>query len=48
VIAHALEKQGFESYLDAFLNEAQIDTPDRQALTENPLAIAGFSARSAR
>jgi G3E family GTPase len=43
-----LDRQGFENYLDAFLNEAQIDTPDRQALTENPLAIAGFSARSAR
>ena len=48
VASPPLDRQGFESYLDAFLNEAQVDTPDRQALTENPLAIAGFSARSAR
>ncbi|CAN5170628.1 GTP-binding protein [soil metagenome] len=48
VASPPLDRQGFESYLDAFLNEPQIDTPDRQALTENPLAIAGFSARSVR
>ena len=40
-----LDRQGFEAYLDAFLNEARIDTPDRTALTDNPLHIAGFSAR---
>ena len=48
VTAVNLDQRGFEGYLDAFLNEVQIDTPDRQALTENPLAIAGFSARSGR
>jgi G3E family GTPase len=48
VVARDLDRKTFEAYLDAFLNEAQIDTPDRQALTENPLAIAGFSARSGR
>jgi G3E family GTPase len=34
--------------LDSFVNEARIDTPDRDALTDNPLAIAGFSARPGR
>ncbi len=46
--ASNLDRDGFESYLDAFLNEARIDTPDRAAMIENPLAIAGFSARSGR
>ena len=45
IVARDLDRQTFETYLDAFLNEARIDTPDRVALTENPLAIAGFSAR---
>ena len=27
------------------MNQARLDTPDRQALIENPLAVAGFSAR---
>jgi hypothetical protein len=48
VVTRDLERATFEGYLDAFLGEAQIDTPDRTALTENPLAIAGFSARSGR
>jgi G3E family GTPase len=48
VSAVALDRQRFESMLDAFLNEARIDTPDRAAMTENPLHIAGFSARSGR
>lgn len=48
VIARDLDRATFEAYLDAFLNEAGVDTPDRQALIENPLAIAGFSARSGR
>ena len=48
VIARDLDRTTFEGYLDAFLNEARIDTPDRQALADNPLAIAGFSARSGR
>ena len=46
--ARDLDRSIFEAYLDAFLNEARVDTPDRQALTDNPLAIAGFSARSGR
>lgn len=46
VVARDVDRRMFEGYLDAFLNEARIDTPDREALTENPLAIAGFSARS--
>ena len=45
VIARDLPQATFEGYLDAFLNEARVDTPDRTALTDNPLAIAGFSAR---
>ena len=48
IVARDLDRKTFESYLDAFLNEAMIDTPDRKALTENPLAIAGFSARKGR
>ncbi len=48
IVARDLDRQTFETYLDAFLNEAMIDTPDRQALTENPLVIAGFSARRGR
>ncbi len=45
VTAAGLDADGFAAYLDAFLNEARIDTPDRVALTDNPLRIAGFSAR---
>jgi len=45
VSARDFGEDAFAGYLDAFLNEARIDTPDRRALTENPLAIAGFSAR---
>lgn len=48
VVARDLDRPMFEGYLDAFLNEARVDTPDREALTANPLAIAGFSARSGR
>ncbi len=46
VVAQELDRAMFEGYLDAFLNEARVDTPDRDALMANPLAIAGFSARS--
>lgn len=45
VSARDFGEDAFAGYLDAFLNEARIDMPDRRALTENPLAIAGFSAR---
>jgi hypothetical protein len=48
VTAANLDRQGFESYLDAFLNETRIDTPDRAAMTDNPLAIPGFSASRGR
>ncbi|PYE89046.1 CobW family GTP-binding protein [Phyllobacterium leguminum] len=38
-----------ESYVrqlfDAFLGRVQVDTPDRVALTDNPLAIPGYSAK---
>jgi G3E family GTPase len=45
VVGRDLDRRLFEGYLDAFRNEAQVDMPDREALTANPLAIAGFSAR---
>jgi G3E family GTPase len=45
VVARDLPRATFEGYIDAFLNEARIDTPDRAAIVDNPLAIAGFSAR---
>lgn len=48
VVARDLDCQTFEGYLDAFLGEARIDRPDAAALTENPLAVAGFTARSGR
>jgi G3E family GTPase len=48
VIGRDLDRETFAAYLDAFLNEARIDTPDRAALTDNPLAIAGFSARAGK
>lgn len=48
VTANGLDRQGFEAYLDAFLNEARIDTPDRTAITDNPLRVTGFSARPGR
>jgi G3E family GTPase len=48
VIARDLDRETFAAYLDAFLNEARIDTPDRAALIDNPLAIAGFSARAGK
>ena len=48
VVARDLDRVTFEAYLDAFLNAPGIDTPDRQALIDNPLAIAGFSARRGR
>jgi len=46
--AGRLDRQGFESTLDAFLNEARVDTPDRTAITDNPLRVSGFSARPGR
>ncbi|MHA1548283.1 MAG: CobW family GTP-binding protein [Alphaproteobacteria bacterium] len=37
----------FIDCLDGFLGEVRIDTPDGDALGDNPLAVAGFSARPA-
>ena len=48
VVARDLDRATFETYLDAFLNEPRIDTPDRHALVDSPLTIAGFSARRGR
>ncbi len=48
VVARDFDAATLDGYLAAFLNEARIDGPDRKALTDNPLAIAGFSARSGR
>jgi G3E family GTPase len=48
VTASGLDRQGFETYLDAFLNEARVDTPDRTAIIDNPLRVTGFSARPGR
>jgi G3E family GTPase len=48
VVTRDLDAATFEGYLAAFLNEARIDSPDRQALTDNPLAVVGFSARRGR
>jgi G3E family GTPase len=48
VVARDLDCPTFEGYLDAFLGEARIDRPDAAALTDNPLAVPGFSARSGK
>jgi G3E family GTPase len=44
-IGRNLDRERIERLFDGFLNEARPDTPDRVALTDNPLAIAGFSLR---
>jgi hypothetical protein len=46
VVTRDLDRETFEGYLDAFLGEARVDRPDAQALTDNPLVVTGFSARS--
>jgi G3E family GTPase len=48
VVAHDLDRSTFEGYLDAFLGEARVDRPDAAALVDNPLAVAGFTARAGR
>ena len=48
VVARDLDREGFEGYLDAFLGEARVDRPDAAALTDNPLVVPGFSARSGK
>jgi len=48
LVARDFDEAAFSAYLDAFLGEPRVDMPDRQALTANPLTIAGFSARRGR
>ena len=48
VVARDLDRERFEGYLDAFLGEARVDRPDASALTDNPLVVPGFSARSGK
>jgi G3E family GTPase len=48
VVARDLDAATFSGYLDAFMNEPRVDTPDRAALADNPLAVTGFSARAGR
>jgi G3E family GTPase len=48
VVARDIDRAMFEGYLDAFLGEARVDAPDATALTDNPLALGGFAARSGK
>ncbi len=45
VIGRDIEPAPVERLFAAFLDDARIDTPDRAALTDNPLSIAGFPGR---
>jgi G3E family GTPase len=45
VIGRDLDREAIGRLFDVHLDRPQVDTPDRQALAENPLAIAGFSGR---
>jgi G3E family GTPase len=45
VTGRDLDRGAVERLFDAFLGGPQIDTPDRAALLDNPLAIPGFRAR---
>jgi hypothetical protein len=40
-----LARRGFQRLFNGFLDRAGADGPDRAALLDNPLAIAGFSPR---
>lgn len=42
VIGRDLDRDAVERLFDSFLDEPRPDTPDRQAIVENPLAISGF------
>ncbi len=46
MIVKDLPEDYVRELFDAFLGRPAPDRPDRAALTENPLAIAGFSLRS--
>ncbi len=48
VTGRHLSPADFADQLDGFLGTAGIDRPDRAALVDNPLSIAGFSARPGR
>jgi G3E family GTPase len=48
VVARDIDRAMFEGYLDAFLGEARVDAPDATALTDNPLSLGGFAARSGK
>ncbi len=48
VVTRDIDRAMFESYLDAFLGEARVDAPDAAALTDNPLSLGGFAARSGK
>jgi len=43
VIGRDLDRQSVERLLDAFFGVPAPDTPDRAAIVDNPLAIAGFA-----
>ena len=45
VIGWDLDPAPIENLFDSFLGEPRPDLPDRQALLDNPLAIAGFPGR---
>jgi G3E family GTPase len=45
IIGRDLGRDAVEKLFDGFLGAPRPDTPDRQALTDNPLAIAGFRGR---
>jgi G3E family GTPase len=44
-IGRDLDRRAVEDLFDTFLGEPRTDTPDRDALIDNPLAIAGFRGR---
>ena len=48
VVTRDIDRAMFEGYLDAFLGEARVDAPDAAALTDNPLSLGGFAARSGK
>ncbi len=45
IIGRDLDRRAVETLFDAFIGEVRVDTPDRQAVMDNPLAIAGFRGR---
>jgi G3E family GTPase len=45
LITHDLPEDYVQRLFGAFIGRPALDTPDRAAMTENPLAIAGFSVR---